>query len=197
MIPLMKKEGYDADYAVNVTTHAALVGALIEKLEKRVMACYDCHNSVGHPFTNPATIVDEEGPALTEAIARLVADRTALERCGAAARAIVLAETEVILPHALPPKLLAHAEHSSMHRVIEAAIDEYLARCRPSPVLVQGDTTTVFCAALAAFAALLPAGLINSLDGDTLAAVLKYHVVSGAVDSMTSGYKVPCVRKSI
>ncbi|HSV59370.1 MAG TPA: TRAP transporter large permease subunit, partial [Variovorax sp.] len=25
MIPLMKKEGYDADYAVNVTTHAALV----------------------------------------------------------------------------------------------------------------------------------------------------------------------------
>ncbi|MFN3876728.1 MAG: TRAP transporter large permease subunit, partial [Flavobacteriales bacterium] len=28
MIPLMKKEGYDADYAVNVTTHSALVGAL-------------------------------------------------------------------------------------------------------------------------------------------------------------------------
>jgi tripartite ATP-independent transporter DctM subunit len=29
MIPLMKKEGYDADYSVNVTTHAALVGALM------------------------------------------------------------------------------------------------------------------------------------------------------------------------
>ena len=29
MIPLMKKEGYHADYAVNVTTHAALVGALM------------------------------------------------------------------------------------------------------------------------------------------------------------------------
>ena len=29
MIPLMKKEGYDADYAVNVTTHAALAGALL------------------------------------------------------------------------------------------------------------------------------------------------------------------------
>ena len=28
MIPMMKKEGYHADYAVNVTTHAALVGAL-------------------------------------------------------------------------------------------------------------------------------------------------------------------------
>ena len=29
MIPLMKTEGYDADYAVNVTTHAALVGAIM------------------------------------------------------------------------------------------------------------------------------------------------------------------------
>jgi tripartite ATP-independent transporter DctM subunit len=29
MIPMMKKKGYDADYAVNVTTHAALVGALM------------------------------------------------------------------------------------------------------------------------------------------------------------------------
>jgi tripartite ATP-independent transporter DctM subunit len=29
MIPLMKREGYHADYAVNVTTHAALVGALM------------------------------------------------------------------------------------------------------------------------------------------------------------------------
>jgi tripartite ATP-independent transporter DctM subunit len=29
MIPMMKREGYDADYAVNVTTHAALVGVLM------------------------------------------------------------------------------------------------------------------------------------------------------------------------
>jgi tripartite ATP-independent transporter DctM subunit len=29
MIPLMKKEGYDVDYAVNVTTHASLVGAIM------------------------------------------------------------------------------------------------------------------------------------------------------------------------
>jgi len=29
MIPLMKKEGYDADYAVNVTTYSSLVGALL------------------------------------------------------------------------------------------------------------------------------------------------------------------------
>ena len=29
LIPVMKREGYDADYAVNVTTHAALVGVLM------------------------------------------------------------------------------------------------------------------------------------------------------------------------
>jgi tripartite ATP-independent transporter DctM subunit len=29
MIPMMKREGYHADYAVNVTTHSALVGALV------------------------------------------------------------------------------------------------------------------------------------------------------------------------
>jgi len=29
LIPQMKREGYDADYAVNVTTHASLVGALM------------------------------------------------------------------------------------------------------------------------------------------------------------------------
>ena len=29
MIPMMKREGYDADYAVNVTTHASLVGAVM------------------------------------------------------------------------------------------------------------------------------------------------------------------------
>src|SRR5215470_16827983 len=29
MIPMMKREGYSADYAVNVTTHAALAGALM------------------------------------------------------------------------------------------------------------------------------------------------------------------------
>ena len=29
MIPMMKNEGYSADYAVNVTTHASLAGALM------------------------------------------------------------------------------------------------------------------------------------------------------------------------
>ncbi len=33
--------------------------AQIAAMPARAMACYDCHNSVGHPFTNPATVVDE------------------------------------------------------------------------------------------------------------------------------------------
>jgi hypothetical protein len=37
MIPLMKKEGYDADYAVNVTTHASLVGALMPTSHNLIM----------------------------------------------------------------------------------------------------------------------------------------------------------------
>ena len=31
----------------------------IAALPARPMACYDCHNEVGHPFANPATTVDE------------------------------------------------------------------------------------------------------------------------------------------
>lgn len=31
----------------------------IEKLEKRRMDCIDCHNTTGHPFPNPANLVDE------------------------------------------------------------------------------------------------------------------------------------------
>ena len=51
----------------------------IEKLEKRAMACYDCHNAVGHPFPNPANTVDEAirtgkiDRSLPEAKARAVA----------------------------------------------------------------------------------------------------------------------------
>ncbi|HEX4884823.1 MAG TPA: NapC/NirT family cytochrome c [Casimicrobiaceae bacterium] len=31
----------------------------LEKLEPRRMECFDCHNQVGHPFRNPADVVDE------------------------------------------------------------------------------------------------------------------------------------------
>jgi hypothetical protein len=31
----------------------------LERLEPRRMECFDCHNQVGHPFRNPADVVDE------------------------------------------------------------------------------------------------------------------------------------------
>jgi UDP-N-acetylglucosamine 2-epimerase (non-hydrolysing) len=42
------------------------------------------------------------------------------------------------------------------------AIDEYLAHDKPDLVLVQGDTTTVFCAALAAFYHHIPVGHVEA-----------------------------------
>ncbi len=43
-----------------------------------------------------------------------------------------------------------------------AALDDYLGRSRPDLVLVQGDTTTVFCAALAAFYQHIPVGHVEA-----------------------------------
>jgi hypothetical protein len=36
-----------------------LTPAQISALQPRAMACYDCHNQVGHPFPNPANVVDD------------------------------------------------------------------------------------------------------------------------------------------
>lgn len=43
-----------------------------------------------------------------------------------------------------------------------AAIDQYLAERRPEMVIVQGDTTTVFCAALCAFYRQIPVGHVEA-----------------------------------
>lgn len=43
-----------------------------------------------------------------------------------------------------------------------AAVDQYLARCNPDMVLVQGDTTTSFCAALSAFYRRIPVGHVEA-----------------------------------
>jgi UDP-N-acetylglucosamine 2-epimerase (non-hydrolysing) len=43
-----------------------------------------------------------------------------------------------------------------------AAIDAYLDECKPGLVLVQGDTTTVFCAALCAFYHKIPIGHVEA-----------------------------------
>jgi UDP-N-acetylglucosamine 2-epimerase (non-hydrolysing) len=43
-----------------------------------------------------------------------------------------------------------------------AAIDDYLTAHRPDMVMVQGDTTTVFCAALCAFYHRIPVGHVEA-----------------------------------
>jgi len=43
-----------------------------------------------------------------------------------------------------------------------ASIDEYLGRYKPDMVIVQGDTTTVFCAALCAFYHKIPVGHVEA-----------------------------------
>jgi len=43
-----------------------------------------------------------------------------------------------------------------------AAVDRYLAESRPEVVIVQGDTTTTFCASLAAFYRRLPVGHVEA-----------------------------------
>ena len=54
MIPIMKREGYSADYAVNVTTHASLTGALMPT----------SHNMIIYAFAAQAAVGDISGHAI-------------------------------------------------------------------------------------------------------------------------------------
>ena len=47
MIPMMKKEGYSADYAVNVTTHASLAGALMPTSHNLIIYSFAASSSSG------------------------------------------------------------------------------------------------------------------------------------------------------
>ncbi|MCZ2498616.1 TRAP transporter large permease subunit [Xylophilus sp. Kf1] len=47
MIPIMKREGYSADYAVNVTTHASLSGALMPTSHNMIIYAFAAQAAVG------------------------------------------------------------------------------------------------------------------------------------------------------
>lgn len=47
MIPIMKREGYSADYAVNVTTHAALCGALMPTSHNMIIYAFAASGVMG------------------------------------------------------------------------------------------------------------------------------------------------------
>jgi hypothetical protein len=55
-VEVVKADGTKVTYTDASTKLSA---QQIAALPARPMACYDCHNEVGHPFTNPATTVDE------------------------------------------------------------------------------------------------------------------------------------------
>ena len=69
MIPMMKKEGYHADYAVNVTTHAALVGALMPTSHNMIIYSL----AAGGKVSIAALILAGVFPAVILTICNLVA----------------------------------------------------------------------------------------------------------------------------
>ena len=55
-VEVVKPDGTKVTYA---DAESKLTNEQLVALKPRAMACYDCHNSVGHPFANPAVVVDE------------------------------------------------------------------------------------------------------------------------------------------
>jgi tripartite ATP-independent transporter DctM subunit len=69
MIPMMKKEGYHTDYAVNVTTHASLVGALMPTSHNMIIYSLAAGGAVSIGSLIAAGVV----PALVLTVCMLVA----------------------------------------------------------------------------------------------------------------------------
>jgi len=69
MIPMMKKEGYHADYAVNVTTHAALVGVLMPTSHNMIIYSL----AAGGKVSIAALILAGVVPAVILTVSNLVA----------------------------------------------------------------------------------------------------------------------------
>ncbi|MCV2354327.1 TRAP transporter large permease [Paucibacter sp. B2R-40] len=78
MIPMMKKEGYGADYAVNVTTHAALVGALMPTSHNMIIYSLAAGGKVSIAKLILAGLI----PALVLTICNLVAAYTVAVKRG-------------------------------------------------------------------------------------------------------------------
>ena len=57
-IPWVEVKKPDGTKVTYIDAASKVTAQQIAAQEKRVMACYDCHNQVGHPFTNPAVQVD-------------------------------------------------------------------------------------------------------------------------------------------
>jgi len=58
-IPWVEVTKADGSKVAYTDAETKLTPEQLKAMEPRAMACYDCHNAVGHPFRNPATVVDE------------------------------------------------------------------------------------------------------------------------------------------
>ena len=58
-IPWVQVKRADGSTVTYVDRESKVPAAELAKLEARRIECYDCHNAVGHPFPNPADLVDE------------------------------------------------------------------------------------------------------------------------------------------
>ena len=78
-IPWVQVKGPDGKFTTYVDAASKVTPEELKKHTPRRMECFDCHNAVGHPFRNPADLVDQaiaEGKidrALPSAKARAVA----------------------------------------------------------------------------------------------------------------------------
>ena len=58
-VPWVQVKKPDGTKVTYIDAETKVTAAQMSGAEKRVMACYDCHNAVGHPFDNPEFAVDE------------------------------------------------------------------------------------------------------------------------------------------
>ncbi|MBK8324533.1 MAG: NapC/NirT family cytochrome c [Betaproteobacteria bacterium] len=58
-IPWVQVKRPDGTKVTYIDADSKATAAQMSGAEKRTMACYDCHNSAGHPFENPEFLVDE------------------------------------------------------------------------------------------------------------------------------------------
>ncbi len=58
-IPWVQVKAKDGTTTTYVDAKSPVSAEELKKLKPRRMACYDCHNAVGHPFANPIDQVDE------------------------------------------------------------------------------------------------------------------------------------------
>ena len=58
-IPWVQVKGADGKVSTYVDAESKVLEAELKKFKVRRMECFDCHNASGHPFRNPADLVDD------------------------------------------------------------------------------------------------------------------------------------------